>query len=562
MPHFNLLDEGWIPCLRSSHAPPELLSIRKVFQQAPGLVRITDPAPTVTVAIHRLLLAILHRALNAPQDHEEWGTIWQRGMWDCARLDDYLTRCHPRFDLFDAEHPFYQTTGLDDRVFRDFTQVTHERASARNRPLLFDHSLPGSDVSPDAAARYLIAQQNFSVGGMFSTNRGEGPREKFAQGTPLLTSAVCLAVGSNIFETLMLNWYQYNREAEVPFPFAGDDRPAWERHEPIVPGTERRPDGWVDLLTWQSRRIALRPTVREDGTVRVTHVALLQGYRLPATFEPRLAETMVAYVTLAKPQPDSSPWMPVGLTEGKAVWRDSHALFQSLPGMRQRPRVLDWLRELMDNGYLKERGVIPLDVYGLIPDQANIVDWRHESLPLPTAFIERPEMVDALQQGLELAERVGQLLIPRILNIPVQPRPVKGPSPMRVLGEELLRYTSERTPDGRAASQLADHLSPAADYWSALEGVFRSFVEQLATDFTADQYGNLVQRGHAARTWGQAVRRIAERCFSETLRSLETSARTLKASARAEARFQQCMRALITAYGASLPNGQPVRHAG
>ena len=137
-------------------------------------------------------------------------------------------------------HPFYQTTGLDAEAFREVNQITTERASDRNRPLLFDHSLPGMNMPPADAARYLIAQQGFSVGGLFGLNHSDPPGAKYAPSSPLLKSAICLATGTTVFETLMLNWRQYNQDAEVPFPFVDDDKPAWERDEPTTP-TERRP---------------------------------------------------------------------------------------------------------------------------------------------------------------------------------------------------------------------------------------------------------------------------------------------------------------------------------
>jgi CRISPR system Cascade subunit CasA len=556
MPSFNLLDEGWIPCLRSSHAPPEYLSIREVFRQAPMLRQIVDPAPTVTASIHRLLLAILHRSLQGPRSPTEWGTTWRHGSWDVARIEAYLARWHDRFDLFTEDHPFYQTTGLADTAFKDINQLTHERASNRNlRQLLFDHSLPGMGISPAAAARYLLAQQNFSVGGMFGLNPGEGQREKFAPASPLLTSAVCLVAGKNVFESLMLNWHQYDREAELPFAFSGEDRPAWERDDPVRV-RERLPEGWVDLLTWQCRRIALRPTVGADGELRVTHVALMQGYRLPEAFEVATSETMVAYAKYTKAQHDVSPWLPIGLTEGRATWRDSHALFQSVASERQRPRTLDWLQRLIAGGYLESRTVFPLDIYGLLADQAKIDDWRHETLPLPSAFVQSPEMVEPLRRALDLAEQVAQLLVPRILNLPLKPRPVRGPSPLRMLGEELLRYTSERTPDGRAASQLGNHLSPEAGYWAALEGPFRTFITRLPSDFTVDRFGDVSERGDAAREWGRTVVRVARGCFDDTLRGMTTSARSLRAIAKAEARFIRTLHDIVAAYEAKVPDSQ------
>ncbi len=299
MPSFNLLDREWIPCMLNNSGPPTYLGIRQVLWQAHQIQQIADPAPTVTAALHRLLLAMLHRSLNGPRSPAEWGAIWRVGSWDMACIAAYLSRFHDRFDLFDTTHPFYQTTGLTN--LHAVNHIAHVWASDRNRPLLFDHSLPERGMTPDVAARYLIAQQGFSVGGMFTTNPGEPTAAKFAQGSPLLKSAVCLVTGKNLFETLMLNWHLYNREAEQPFAFRGDDKPAWERNEPVT-YIPRRPDGWVDLLTWQCRRILLQPETSPDGRVMVKHAALMQGYRIPDSFDPHIRRRWSPIPSTGMPQ--------------------------------------------------------------------------------------------------------------------------------------------------------------------------------------------------------------------------------------------------------------------
>ena len=70
-PRFNLIDEPWIPCLRDANTPPTLLTLREVFAQAPRLWQIADPSPIVTISLHRLLLAILHRSLHGPRNAAE-----------------------------------------------------------------------------------------------------------------------------------------------------------------------------------------------------------------------------------------------------------------------------------------------------------------------------------------------------------------------------------------------------------------------------------------------------------------------------------------------------------
>jgi CRISPR system Cascade subunit CasA len=562
LPGFNLLDREWIPCMLNNSGPPTYLGIRQVLRQAHQIQQIADPAPTVTAALHRLLLAMLHCSLNGPRSPAEWGAIWRAGTWDMACIEEYLSRFHDRFDLFDATHPFYQTTGLTN--LQEVNLIAHDWASIRNRPLLFDHSLPGRGMTPEAATRYLIAQQGFSVGGMFNTEPGEGSAAKFAQGSPLLKSAVCLVTGKNLFETLMLNWHLYNREAEQPFEFRGDDKPAWERDEPVTYST-RRPDGWVDLLTWQCRRILLRPETSPDGRVMVTQAALMQGYRLPDSFDPHISETMVAY-SVYRNASAGNPWLPISLNPNKAIWRDSHALFQSFDVDHSRPRTLNWLGTLVAESQLRfaqNSKALPLKVLGITPDQANIEDWRTETLTLPQLFLDRPELAERateiLRRELEYAEHMAHLLEPRLLNIPHKDKRLKvaGPSPIRILASELLSL-GERDADSKAVGALGRHISPVINYWAVLEEPFRTFLLALADDIYPNQFGDLAERGDAARGWSEEIDRVTRRCFDEVVTGLANSGRALRAAALARQQFRLFSSRLSQAHTALIPKSQEV----
>ena len=294
MPDFNLLDAPWIPCIRRFGEVPRLYSLPDVLAQASTLVAIEDPSPLITVSVYRLLLAVLHRSLDGPQSAEDWATMWERGQWDLERISGYLHAWHDRFDLFSAEYPFYQTPGIDPAYAKPVTLLAHERASDRSRALLFDHSSEETVLSAAEAARYLVAQHNFSIRGFVNTMRGESADVKSADGAPLLTGAIVLLHGDTLFATLMRNFVQYSRARNSPFQFGGDDAPAWERTGGAQPVT-RMPDGYVDLLTWQSRRILLVPQVAEGGQVVVNRACVMKGFGFPDDFDQSQAETMLAF---------------------------------------------------------------------------------------------------------------------------------------------------------------------------------------------------------------------------------------------------------------------------
>jgi CRISPR system Cascade subunit CasA len=528
-----------------------MLSLSEVFAQARQLWQISDPAPTVTIALHRLLLAILHRSLNGPRDRHDWANLWRASQFDVDRINGYLNDQRGRFDLFDKEQPFYQTPELDQQSAKSIVQLTHERASDKKKPLLTDHTLDGASMSPDAAARYLIAQQSFSAGGTISYNtKTERPAEaKFAKATPLLGCAIALVKGRNVFETLMLNWLQYSRESEQPFPFSAHaDAPAWERIELTKP-EERSPDGYVDLLTWQSRRILLFPSTKYDGSVEVQQVALMKGYSFPPGLDWHSHETMVAFRKRPRARENEPPWIPVMLRADRVIWRDSDALLGSV-GDGQQARTLGWLATLMTHGILSEDERLPLDIYGLIPDQAKIEDWRQESLPLPLQFLKIPGLVMTLREAIELAERMRRLLEPGLLDIQLPTRTLKGPSPVRVFAQELLTGTSERRADTGAVGSLGQHISMVRDFWARLDEPFRRLVVSLPADVSTGIEGDIIYGAHARLAWGAAVERAARDAFAATLRGYGTTVRELRAVAMADSRFGQCVAALMRAWRA------------
>ena len=60
---FNLIDEPWIPCLRPD-GTTIALGLRETLLQAHELREIRGDTPLETAALHRLLLAILHRVFG------------------------------------------------------------------------------------------------------------------------------------------------------------------------------------------------------------------------------------------------------------------------------------------------------------------------------------------------------------------------------------------------------------------------------------------------------------------------------------------------------------------
>jgi CRISPR system Cascade subunit CasA len=265
MNKFNLTEEPWIPCLMPDGTLKEF-SLLETLAKAHEIREISDDSPLVVVSMHRLLLAILHRNFG-PKTFEEWKTLWRKGFWDAEKLKTYFEsdNCKNRFNLFDEERPFYQYPKVTKKGDADSDKLPietlmQEKATGANATL-FDHSFKAKQTacSPAQAARYLVARHNFSLAGgvSYPFNLSNGV---------LVKGFSVLAIGKNLFETLALNLIVYHRDK--PIPIQDDDgisldKPFWEG-ETLPEAKERDKDGtvplgYLDYLTWQSRRIKLLP---------------------------------------------------------------------------------------------------------------------------------------------------------------------------------------------------------------------------------------------------------------------------------------------------------------
>lgn len=484
-PSFNLLTDAFIPCLRTD-GTRQLLGVRAVLQQAGNIAEIRHSSPLVTVAIHRLLLAILHRNFG-PADYTAWQNLWEARNFPREQLESYFSQWGDRFDLFHPVHPFFQDISLTDGK-REVASRLIKELSMTFTDTLANHQVPSrfSGMTFPEAACHLIAEQSFSM----SAGRGYvSAHHAYA--------AVFLVVGTSLFETLMLNLTIYN--AERPIPSAGD-RPSWEseRFEAVA----RPPLGFVESLTWQARRILLTA----DGD-RVREIVYTQGPRCEHTRG--VVDPMLAYKVLS-----DSGVVPYSFDEEKGLWRDIPVLLSatgvSTPGRVQRPMILTDLAAIVTRGIpeLAETRQLSLRAYGLLGDQATIRYWREISLPLPLAFLGNDELVANLQLGLDAAEKGAKVLYRAAAR----------------LASDVLA-PGEGKPDPTRLSVMIENLGMARQYWGRLERPFRRLVHDLSTV-------GVEAEGILAR-WVQAsVRSEVVRAFDNAVASLDGRARTLRAVAR------------------------------
>jgi len=504
---FNLVRQPFVPCHRIDGSAVEL-SLLDVFREAHQLRAIIDASPLVTPALHRLLLAILHRCFG-PATPQDWAALW-RGRSKGFPVDgirEYLQHWEHRFDLFDQVRPFYQTAALRTWPQRlPVSKLVPELASANNATL-FDHTCDGDAyaMTPAVAARAIISAQSFSAGGTVSRDRKE---DLSADASPLASGAVVLVRGKTLAETLLLNLHQYDQDEGEPFSGTDKDIPAWESDNDTR-AEDRVPEGYLDLLTWQSRRILLVPEPGQSGCTVVAGVVIMKGNQFPDDWAYRRREPMMAFRPMKKPKTLRDTWLPISFEPGRALWRDSGALlqFQEEQDLSTRPRLFGWLNKLKNDGALPDDFAFSFDVFGQVTDRASVLLWRHERLPLPAAYLAEPVLTARLRDALKFADDTYFKL--------------------RISAQECLK----RLGTGKASPHLA---ALESRFWAALELEFLPFFHALAKDRRVAEDGSVSFGDTQLGEWSDTARRTAIQCYRDFSFGLGGTARVIIRTAQFE----------------------------
>lgn len=411
---------------------PENVGLEEVLNRAHEFRWLQGESPTVTAALHRLLIALVLRVhfdgLGLTTWEERWSDLWHRGSLPTGRLDRYLDGdgdtpgYRDRFDLF-GDRPFFQTSDIPEDIEGSTAKLTMFRA-AGNNATLFDHTVEGerTELSPAEAARWLVTVQAFDTGGLKTGKRSSQP--SLGNGF-----ATVLIEGSNLRETLLLNLPWADDSLDVRF--GSGDRPIWEHDPAVFQGSEeadkrgRDHSGPLHLLTWPSRHILLRG--RESGNGVIVHDAVtLPGPRWGLKLSD--FEHMAAFHRTFTKKKDvsgkgvSTAWKPVQLEELRGVWRYCRELLladedNEAQRERLRPRNLDRVAALHEEqDGLPETTVYTLRVLGqkLDSNRGAVETWLEEEIPAPVAVLRAKPRETRLEPlmglAVEFADQVGDQL--------------------------------------------------------------------------------------------------------------------------------------------------------
>lgn len=463
---FSLVSEPWIEVERldGSVAAASTLEVLSRAHELRGIV--ADPLESA--ALHRHLLAVLHRAYEGPASRKEWLAIVRAKRFDDGRVGAYLERVGGRMDLFHPTHPFAQTRGLAEKFKVSAIELLgFERSMWGAGRELFQHRSENftPDFSPARAARALLAHHAFAAGGLVR-KPGEPTA---ATNAPLVRSAVVLLRGRTLFDTLVSNLLVYSPEDSMPISGTLEDAPSWEQPPPPRDLDEKKepqhlPLGWLDLLTWTSRRLEL---VRDGdlitGFVRAVGKGLAEG-------TPR--DPMVTYK-----RSDKFGEVCIGLDRDRVFWREAPALFASGLGTGDkgfhRPKALDQVSSREALEVLGHDVAYTLDVLGLNAD----------SKRLSVIYLIRAEHLRALARLFEDGSAFTEVEL-AIKNAETAVFALR--TALRDYARTALS-PGDRDPDPKDVSALVSSFGAEREAWSALKLHFDELLSALGKSDDRDE---------------------------------------------------------------------------
>ena len=507
MPTFNLLDQPWLPVRWASGVPPSEIGLREALLRAHEIEELATDNPLETLALNRLLAALIASVYPGAVEPDEWFRLWDLGQFEAEAVEAYLARFADRFDLFSPTHPFMGHLQPDTAEVSPLARLQHA-ATSGNNAVLFSHDLDcqPQPLSAAEAVRAVVCAQAASLGG------GVAKPFNLSQG-PLIGGAFFWLRGvideqATLFQALLLN---LPPTVEV-WGNSLHDEPTWEANKPVA-AEKRQVGGIRELFTFQSRRLAL--VGDEHG--QVIGVRYNQGSKVEQLL---LHDPHLAY------RAGKEGEFALRFQANRSLWRDSttYLLHRGNSGGGHAPRTMEWLsRVVLRRLNASKPTAYAVDVFGLVnePGKAKIELWRHERATIYPNIIENAERWNALRELLN-GEQVGQD------DATKRAERLREATRAFATRARLHKPWGTRLGDVERAERDAfvQMLNPEARYWHALSEQFDHYLARLATT-------PLDSLAQVRPAWQDFIRKTAERALHEALNSLATDARTWQALAEA-----------------------------
>jgi CRISPR system Cascade subunit CasA len=449
---FNLLYEPWIIVVDGNNQQLTV-SMLDLFKNAHEYKGLAGELPTQDIALLRLLLAVLYAVFTKvdvdgnPSEIKtnadalgRWKSLWEKGEFPYEEIKQYLKYYEDRFWLFHPETPFYQVAGLQTDK-GDTNPVTKIIADVPPREMRrFFSNRSGKQITSlifCEAARWLIHLHAWDYAGKKASVVGGAPD---GGGTGWLGKlGVVYLTGKNVFETILLNFVLLMDGAVLEF-----GKPVWEKEKKTPAKAEITPGNYVELLTWQSRRVRL---FQNDGVVTGFLSSYGDVFEKENTFVEQMSGWHVSQ--LSKGKTTTNSYIPNTFTKDRILWRDLNALLpqKNQSGEVRIPNIIRW------GGLLKS-------------EQSSGID----TMNICTVGIEYGAMqgvvdeliTDELSINGNLLSTLGEDWNPRILN--VLDNTEKCISALAAFARELAKASGADEKDNKVMEAAASRAKELAYY--------------------------------------------------------------------------------------------------
>ncbi len=472
---FNLTQESWIPVVTQDFQT-KTVSLIDLFQNWRELREIQADNPPTTLALYRLLQAILHRAYQGPRNVNHWEEIVQD---DGKGAIAYLTEQRDCFDLLHPEVPFMQDMAL---TLDKAVPVYAIHTMSTSKVFSHEHEWSGYSISLAEAARLLVRLQGVDITSLRAFYVGQSSGNRSAVNTPSINAANVLIQGSTLKQTLLFNLIRYDPSVDFPSVVNGEDLPSWETSYAGKP-SKAVPNGYIHYLTFPWRR--LRLFVDESNTI--SQIAITMGNSLPDQVSPQQWECGIAY------REDK----PVRLSLEKQLWRDADCFLLSAE-KTHRPRIIDWLAKLHFEDLVDD--LVHLQIIGLSADKAKPLGWSTEKFSAPQQYITDEDLSTSLKVAIAVAEEHKREIF----------HSFRG-SPYAALAEV--------TKFGNAGA-LAKALDGESRYWATLDRKFQELLFALPRDHQTGADGITRYGSKELPQWTETVQKAAQDAFTESIASI------------------------------------------
>jgi CRISPR system Cascade subunit CasA len=486
---FNLLQEPWIPVVNDNWKYQEL-SLLDFFRTWQNLREIQADNPPTTLAIYRLLLAIMHSAYQGPKNIDHWEEIQ---LDDGKKAIEYLEKWHDRFDIFHPEYPFMQDLALtEDKAVPIYAIHTMSTSTVFSH----EHEFSGYAISLPEAARLLVRLQSVDITSLRAFYPKQTSGNRSAVNTPTINNANVLIVGRNLKSTLMMNLMQYDvghdlaTNKPAPLMRGTKDLPSWEVSYAGKP-TSSIPNAYISYLTYPWRRLNLF----RSGDL-VDRIAITMGNSIDQSFEQW--ECGLAF----------KDGKPIRISPKRQLWRNSHSFLRSAD-KESRPQIVEWVANLAAEELVDK--LINLQIFGMCADKAKPLAWSVESFAVSTIYIQDKNLSQRLKDAVDFAEEHREIFR------------YGGGSPYHALAK-IFNPNASAKKLLEESEKLMKSLDGESRYWSTLDPIFLDLLKELPKDKEQIQ--------EKLSAWKKSVQKAASNAFTdsiESIRNYEARAKALQA---------------------------------